>query len=401
MLRILVAMLAFAVVGASPAHAYHRKTPTLVQITPGSGAGTIGNPRWAGFRYVVFDSDADLLSNGSIGRQVFYFDLQERDRTGLPSVHQLTSDDGDNRHGSTGSRAKVIAYDAQPGGTGPRQIKLVPRLSGAPWALTAGSADSINPVMDDGGRFVVFESQADLLGLGFTGSQVYLADLRIANPTCPYPCAPSNNAGLTQITRKAGNSTHPVVSKAGKFVAFESSADLLNAGENENQIYVSDVFASQITRPTKGPGASQNPSMSKNGSFIAFDSAADLLGNGSTGTQVFLYKRKESSLQQVTHAAGAQSQNPSVELTGRGVLFDSDADLLGNGSTGPQIFEFTVAGATTRQVTDTGAGTSDPAHSAGVFTVFISNADLMGNGSTGSQLYLVNLFALPFNSRVP
>jgi Tol biopolymer transport system component len=393
-------MLALAVVGASPVQAYHRKTPTLVQITPNGTGSNIANPRWAGFRYVVFDSDADLLGNNSTGRQVFYFDLQERDRTNLLSVHQLTSDNGDNQHGSTGSRAKVIAYDAQPGGAGPRQIMLVPRLAGAPWALTAGSADSINPVMDDGGRFVTFESQADLLGLGFTGSQVYLADLRIANPTCPYPCAPSNNAGLTQVTRKAGNSTHPVVSKAG-VVAFESDADLLNAGQTENQIYVSDVFASQITRPTTGPGASQHPSMSKNGSFIAFDSAADLMGNGSTGTQVFVYKRKDSSLQQITNAAGAQSQNPSVELTGRGVLFDSNADLLNNGSTGPQIFEFTVAGATTRQVTDTGAGTSDPAHSAGVFTVFVSSADLKGNGSTGPQLYLVNLFALPFNSRVP
>jgi len=231
MLRALFAIFALVIVGASPAHAYHRKTPTLLQITP-NGAGTITNPRWAGFRYVVFDSDADLLGNSSSGRQVFYFDLQERDRTNLLSVHQLTNDAGDNRHGSTGSRAKVVAYDSLPGGVGPRQIMLVPRLSGAPWALTQGAGDSINPVMDDGGRFVVFESQADLLGLGFGGSQVYLADLRIANPTCPYPCLPSNNAGLTQITRKAGTSSNPVVSKAGKYVAFESDADLLNEGQN-------------------------------------------------------------------------------------------------------------------------------------------------------------------------
>jgi len=400
MLRALLAIFALVIVGASPAHAYHRKTPTLLQITP-NGAGTIANPRWAGFRYVVFDSDADLLGNSSSGRQIFYFDLQERDRTGLLSVHQLTNDAGDNRHGSTGSRAKVIAYDSLPGGVGPRQIMLVPRLSGAPWALTQGAGDSINPVMDDGGRFVVFESQADLLGLGFGGSQVYLADLRIANPTCPYPCLPSNNAGLTQITRKAGTSSNPVVSKAGKYVAFESDADLLNEGQNEKQIYVVDVFAAQTSRPSHGPGASQHPSMSKNGAFIAFDSAADVLGNGSTGTQVFLYKRKEGSLQQITNIAATQSTHPSVELTGRGVLFDSNADLLNNGSTGPQIFEFTVAGATLRQVTDVGGTTSDPAHSAGVFTVFISDADLMGNNSVGPQLYLVNLFALPFNSRVP
>ncbi len=400
MLRTLVAILALVLVAVAPAHAYHRKTPALLQITP-NGAGAIDNPRWAGFRYVVFDSDADLLDNGSSGRQVFYFDLQERDRTNLLSVHQLTTDAGDSRHGSTGTRAKVIAYDAMPGGVGPRQIMLVPRLSGAPWALTQGTADSINPIMDDGGRFVVFESQADLLGLGFSGSQIYRADLRRANPTCPYPCPPTDNAGLTQITHKAGNNTNPVVSKAGKFIAFESDADLLNAGQTETQIYVVDALAAQTTRPSQGPGASHHPTLSKTGAFIAFDSDADLLGNGSTGTQVFLYKRKEKTLQQITAVNGTQSSHPSVELTGRGVLFGSDADLLNNGSVGPQIYEYTVAGASLRQVTDVAGTTSDPAHSAGVFTVFLSDADLLGNGSVGPQLYLVNLFALPFNTRVP
>ena len=401
MLRVFIAILVLVLAGTSPASAYHRKTPTLLQITP-NGASTIGNPRWAGFRYVVFDSDGDLLGNGSSGRQVFYFDLQERDRTGLLSVHQLTTGAGDSRHGSTGSRAKVIAYDAMPGGVGPRQVMLVPRLGGgAPWALTQGAADSINPVMDDGGRFLVFESQADLLNSGFAGSQIYLVDLRLANPTCPYPCMPSINAGLTQLTHKAGTSTNPAVSKAGKFVVFQSDADLLAQGETETQIYVVDVSAAQTTRPTHGPGASQHPTLSKNGAFIAFDSDANLLGNGADGTQVFLYKRKENTLQQVTAAMGTQSTHPSLELTGRGVLFDSTADLLLNGSTGPQIFEYGVKDGSLRQVTDVSGTTSDPAHSAGVFTVFLSDGDLVGNGSVGPQLYLVNLFALQAGRSVP
>ena len=47
--------------------------------------GTIQNPHWGGLRYVLFDSDADLLSNGSTGRQIFVFDLQERDVQGHSS----------------------------------------------------------------------------------------------------------------------------------------------------------------------------------------------------------------------------------------------------------------------------------------------------------------------------
>ena len=63
MMKTVVAILALVLAGTSPASAYHRKTPTLLQITP-NGTGTIGNPRWAGFRYVVFDSDGDILGTG-------------------------------------------------------------------------------------------------------------------------------------------------------------------------------------------------------------------------------------------------------------------------------------------------------------------------------------------------
>lgn len=391
MLKTIAALIALALAAAAPVSAYHRKTPTLLQITP-NGAGTIANARWAGFRYVVFDSDADLLGNGSSGRQVFYFDLQERDRTAALSVHQLTTGPVDGQHGSTGSRAKLIAFDGKPGGVGPRQIMIAPRLTGAPWALTQGAADSVNPVSDDGGRYVVFESQADLLGAGFGGSQIYLADLRIADPTCPYPCATTSNAGLRQITHKAGTSAHPVVSKSGRVVAFESDADLLNAGQIETQIYRVDTKLGTTARVTHGPGASRHATLSKNGSVLAFESDANLLGPG-TGTQIFLFK-KDGTLVQVTAAPGGVSTKPSLELTGRGVLFESTADLMNNGSTGPQVFEYGVASAALHQITDTTGTTRDPAYSAGVFTIFVADGDLLGNGSTGEQLYLVNLFSL-------
>jgi Tol biopolymer transport system component len=386
----LVALLTLLFV-ASPASAWHRKTPTLLQITPNS-AGTIANPRWSGYRYVVFDSDADLLGNSSSGRQVFLFDLQERDRTGLLSVNQVSSGAG-GAHGSTGTRGKSVVFDANPGGVGPRQIMVAPR-GGTVTAVTNGSADSINPVMDDSGRYVVFESQADLLGAGFTGSQIYLVDLRVAGTTCPYPCVATGNAGLRQLTHKNGTSTHAVVNKAGRVVAFESDADLLNNGETETQIYRVDTTSNTTTRITHGPGAARHPSISKNGKLLTFESDADLLGNSSTGTQIFLYKQAFLSITQITASPGGGSTSPSLEATGRGVLFISTADLLHDGSTGPQVFEFGVAIGGVRQVTQISGATSDPAYSAGVFTIFVSDGDLLGNGTSGEGLYLVNLFAL-------
>jgi Tol biopolymer transport system component len=345
-------------------------------------------------RYVVFDSDADLIGSGSTGRQIFLFDLQQRDRTGLPSLRQITAGAGDHRHGSTGTRAKTVAFDATPGGVGPRQIMFVTN-DGTSVALTQGSADSVNPILDDSGRWLVFDSRADLLGAGFAGSQIYIADLHVTSAGCPYPCPATNNAGLRQLTHKTGTSAHPVVNKGGKVVAFESDADLLGTGETQTQIYRVDMLSSTTTRPTHGPGASRHPAISKDGNLLAFESDADLLGNGSTGTQVFLYKQSSGTTRQLSTAAGGGSSSPTIETTtGRGVFFASTADLLGNGSTGTQMFQYNVAADVLHQVTKTSSTKSDPAYSAGVFTVFVSDGDLLNNGSTGSELYLVNLFAL-------
>lgn len=393
MLKTIFLALALALVAAAPASAWHRKTPTLLQITP-NAAGAIADAAWSGYRYVVFDSDADLLGNGSSGRQVFMFDLQQRDRTGTLSVRQVTSGPGDNRHGSTGTRAKTVAFDAMPGGVGPRQIMLAPGAGGgAAVALTQGAADSVNPVVDDSGRWLVFESKADLLDAGFAGSQIYVADLHIANGACPYPCAATGNLGLRQLTHKAGTSVHPTINKGGKVVAFESDADLLGTGQMQTQIYRVNMLNSTTTSPTRGPGASRHPDLSKDGNLLSFESDADLLGNGSTGTQIFLYRQSTSVMRQLTNVPGGGGSNPSMETTGRGVLFTSTADLLANGSTGQQVFQYDVSTDVLHQVTKTAGTTSDPAYSAGVFTIFLSNGDLLGNG-TPNALYLVNLFAL-------
>src|SRR6185369_3479444 len=115
--------------------------------------------------------------------------------------------------------------------------------------------------------------------------------------------------------------------------------------------------------------------------------------------QIFLFK-KDATLQQVTNYMGGISTGPSLELTGRGVLFRSTADLLGTSTTAPQVYEYNIVSGALKQVTDTSGTIRDPAYSAGVFTIFVANGDLLGNGSSGEQLYLVNLFALQ-NDNVP
>jgi Tol biopolymer transport system component len=396
MTRALVLSIAalMAVLAPDSASAWHKRTPAVLQIAPQNAGTTIANPRWAGYRYVFFDSDGDIVGNGSQGRQVFYFDLQERDRTGDLAVHQLTSGAGDFQRASSGIRGKVVAYDGTVGGSGPRQIFVADRVLGQPHALTRGAADSQNANMDDGGRVVVFESSADLLGRGIAGTHIYRADLTLSDPTCPYPCPEFGNVGLTQLTNKPGTSRNASTSKTGKVIVFESDADLTNGGETETQIYKVAFPALTTTALSHGPGAAHNPVLSRTGGDIAFESSADLTGRSTGGTQIYLFRQSVGVVQQITSGPSGHSVRPSIEVNGRALIFISSDDLLGNGSSGTEAFNYDLKTTTLSQITDVAGFTSNPAYSAGVFTTVITDDDLAGTGNTGIGLYLVNLFAL-------
>ncbi len=381
---------------AVPANAFHYITPPLLQIPPvGQNPGTIQNPTWSGLRFVIFDSDADLLNNGSTGRHVFVFDLQNRDVQGALALTQVTTDAADDSQRAAGGRRAVrIAYDAQIAGVGPRQLMLIDRKTGLRHQLTAGGLDSTNAAVDDGERVIVFESAADFFATGTGGTQIYRIDLRKALLGCPFPCPSSGNAGLTQITNKAGTSRNAVTSNSGKFVYFESDADVLNVGQTENQVYLFDGRSNTLSLVSHGPGAARNPSVTRDGSRLVFESEANLTGTNPGGTQLFLFRRNKHLLYQLTASAGGACTNPSVSSNGHAVAFLSSDDLLGLGSTGPELYSYDLKKNVLLQLTDAPASVSSPAYASGVFTVFLADGDVAGNGSPGTQLHLVNLYAL-------
>jgi Tol biopolymer transport system component len=389
MTRTAVLLLAISLLVPVPATAWHRKTPLVVQVTS-HGAGAIMHPGWSGPRYnVIFDSDADLIGNGNTSRQVFLYDLQERDRTGRPAIHQLTTGDGDSQRGTAGARSRTIVYDTRPGGVGPRQIYTVDRDTGTTRAVTQGDADSLNPKVDYSGRFVVFESDADLLGSGLSGTQVYRADLGIADSSCPYPCS-NGNPGLIRVTNQVGTSRNAVASKGGNIVAFESDADLLNTGATGTQVYLFDATAGTLTRVSSGAGPSRNPALPRNGRGVAFES-----DDASGGTQIMLYRRNHGRVQPLTSSPGAQSTRPSFDsAAGRTIIFLSTGDLLGTGSIGPQVFRSDIRTGALSQITNTPGTISNPSYSSIYFVTFLSDTDLLRNGDTGFNLFVVNLFKL-------
>ena len=390
--------IAFLVFLPASAPAFHHVTPPVVQITPLSSAGTIANQQWAGIRFVIFDSDADLLGSGSTGHQIYLFDLLERDLHHTQALFQLTSGLSgldDNRHGTSGKLANAIVYDARPSGAGPHQLFMFDRRHGDRYALTEGTADSVNARMDHASRMVVFESDANFFATGNAGRQIYQIDLRKVVPSCPYPCGATGNAGLTQITRSAGTNRNAVTSNNGKLIAFESDADPMGIGENTTQVYTYDGETASFAALSHGPGASRNPSISLNGRLVAFESGTDLLKNGTMGTQIFVHKRAKALPQQISdHRPIGHCTGASLSANGHAVSFVSSDDLLSSGSTGSEVFSYDLQHQALRQITDSQSPVSTAAYAGGVFITFLSADDLLGTNPNSVALYLVNLFAL-------
>jgi Tol biopolymer transport system component len=98
-----------------------------------------------------------------------------------------------------------------------------------------------------------------------------------------------------------GDSSAPVISTDGRFVAFESDASNLVAGDTNGtyDVFVRDRKAQITRRVSVGPGGQQandgsfDPAISAHGRFVAFGSPASNLVPGDTNgfTDVFVRDR--------------------------------------------------------------------------------------------------------------
>jgi hypothetical protein len=255
-----------------------------------------------------------------------------------------------------------------------RSVPTVTAISVAagplPASATADGASS-NAVLNSNGRFVAFQSNgSDLVAGEVNGNgalNIYLRDQLLQTTTLITHSTVSNT-----ITAN-NNSTNPVISGDGRFVAFQSAAtDLISgaaitSGPNATNIYLFDrltgtttlVSHANGTALATGDATSFDPFISSNGNFITFVSNADNLATGGQtdtngGSDVFLYDVNAGSIALVSHStAGAGtagndvSGNPSISSDGAFIAYESNATNLASGltiTTGvTQIFEYSRA----------------------------------------------------------
>jgi len=206
---------------------------------------------------------------------------------------------------------------------------------------------------------------------------------------------------------QANSPSHsPALSADGRFAAFATAANNLVAFDTNNlfDVFVRDrqtgttERVSLSTAGVQGNGSSGYPSLSASGRFVAFDSlAANLVAGDTNGVgDIFVRDRQSGTTERVSTATGGaqgnfRSHQPAISADGRFVVFSSDATNLVPGDTNgiTDIFVHDRQTGTTECVSldpagaQANAGSRQPAISAdGRFVAFSSDASNLVVGNT-------------------
>ena len=307
--------------------------------------------------------------------------------------------------GDTNRVSDVFVHDRQTGTT--ERVSVA--SDGAQGNGSSGLLSfAFPPALSADGRFVAFVSFATNLVAGDTNgaTDVFVHD-RQTGTTERVSVASDGTQGNAASAGAA-------LSADGRFVAFHSTATNLVAGDTNGK---TDVFVhdrqtgitervSVASDGTQGNNASSYPALSADGRFVAFDSdATDLVAGDTNGTtDVFVHDRQTGTTERVSVASGGGTQGngnsggffafPALSADGRFVAFQSDATNLVAGDTNgaTDVFVHDRQTGTTERVSVSSGGTEGngfsaaPALSAdGRFVAFHNTATNLVAGDTNGK----------------
>jgi Tol biopolymer transport system component len=281
------------------------------------------------------------------------------------------------------------------------------RVSVATGGEPANGASFDNHVSGDG-NLVAFTTAADNLAFE-NRDQNGRDDIFVHDRKGPRSKTNRVNIRSGTLDEADGDSSEPVLSEDGGFVAFTSVAADLVPGDTNN---VPDVFRydrearktirislTSQRQPTNAP--SGEPSISDDGNRIAFSSrASNLVGvNGAIARSIFLRDVEEGTTTLVsrTFATGGPgdgaSSDPDISGDGRYVVFESAASDLVPGDTNGAVDIFVFDLVTERMIRIStgidGAANGDSFDPAitddGSYVVFASDASNLVEGDINNQ----------------
>lgn len=225
---------------------------------------------------------------------------------------------------------------------------------------TAANSHSADPAISPDGRYVAFVSLATNLAPDGDGQHVdvFLRD-RTQGSTELVSVAPGGAAGN-------GDSYSAAVSADGRYVAFQSDADDLVPGDDNQvtDIFVRDLgtdttrLASVTSAGAQGDGYSEEPSISADGRRVAFASASRLVP-GPRNFNVFVHNMVTGRTRQASLGAAHEqpeifgfSGSPVISADGGTVAFYSMASNLvpGDDNQARDVFVRDLSAGTTTRV---------------------------------------------------
>jgi len=369
-------------------------------------------------RFVAFESDATNLVAGDTNgkRDIFVHDRQTGATTRVSVASNGAQADGTSYDPYISANGRYVAFHSDAtnlvaGDTNgvsdafvhDRQTGTTERVSVATGGAE-GNGLSIEPSLSADGRYVAFMSAATNLVAGDTNGKrdIFVRDRQTGTTT-----RVSVSTGGAQAN---GTPLRPAISADGRYVAFDSDAANLVAGDSNGayDIFVHDrqtgttERVSVATGGAQANGGSTQPSISADGRYVVFYTSADNMVPGDSNGQwdVILRDRQTSTTELISVGLNGQPGNglssaPSISADGRYVAFFSSASDLVAGDTNntQDIFVRDRQAGTTERVSVAGDGaqangwSSYPSISAdGRFVVFGSDAtNLVAGDSNGKR----------------
>ncbi|RDI62388.1 PD40 domain-containing protein [Microvirga subterranea] len=292
-----------------------------------------------------------------------------------------------------------------------RQTGLIERVS----MKADGSADAeaFTPAISADGRFVAYISFASGIVAGDTNdtADVFVFD-RVTHTTKRVSVA-SDGAQANDYSGVSDFAEAPALSANGRFIAFESKASNLVAGDTNggHDIFVHDQQTGATERVSvahngaQSNGWSHDPSISADGRYVTYMSFASNLVAGDDGQHgdVFLYDRIAGTTERISETRSGQggsdnSGEAEISANGRFVVYSSYASNLVRGDTNgvADIFVFDRKTGVTERVsiesdgTQLARGSFDPEISAdGRYVTFENEAsDYAGPINPDRQVFV-------------
>ncbi|NEA68082.1 PD40 domain-containing protein [Streptomyces sp. SID12488] len=352
--------------GADDIFVRDRQTGVITRVSVDSAGNQVNNVSRnpsisADGRYVAFESTASNLVAGDTNRyrDVFVHDLQTGETTRVSVGRSGEQSDSESFHPSVSADGRFVAFDSFAsnlvfGDTNNiHDVFVRDRQTGETSRVSVDSngrqGDGISqlPSISADGRQVAFSSGAKTLSLfpdNNRSDDVFVHD-RLTGRTDRISVGPGGDEG-NSASRTAS------ISADGQYVAFESTASNLVAGDTGGPIDTDIFLYDRVTRTTTqvnlgpdGLGDSRTPSqerttLSADGRYIAFVSGEDKLVTGDTNSSwdVFVRDRVTATTTRVSVADdGSQSDgyssSPSISADGHHVAFTTSATNLGGDGT--------------------------------------------------------------------